>query len=122
VGHGQKFWRAIRVKFEGLGESGNDHTIYVSVLGEDGKRVDGKKLHLIGESSGLTEYPDEKSADDVCNCNYNYPMYGDGYDVSIEDQYPSDTVAGMCMCGIKNVYSHKAHVNFRVTFQLVTNP
>ncbi len=122
VAHGQKFWRAIRVKFEGLGESGNDHTLYVKVLGEDGKRVDGKKLHLTGEASGLSEYPDEKTADDPCDCNYNYPMYGDGYDVTIDSQYPSDTVAGMCMCGIKNVYPHKAHVNFRVVFQLVTNP
>ena len=114
VAHGQKFWRAISVKFEDISESGNDHTIYVKVLGEDGKRVDGKKAHLTSVG-GLSEYPDEKPANDLCDCNYNYPMYGDGYGFNIEDQFPSDKVSGMIM-------PMRRHVNYRVTFQLTTNP
>jgi hypothetical protein len=114
VAQGQKFWRVIKVKFEDINESGNDHTIYVKVLGEDCLRVDGKKLHLTSEG-GLSEYPEEKPAGDLCDCNFDYPMYGDGYNVQIEDQYPSDMVAGMIM-------PMRRHVNYRITFQLSTQP
>ena len=117
VAHGQKFWRVIIVKFENIDESGNDHTIYVKILGEDGKRVDGKKLQVTSDTTGevFPDQPTEKSASDLCDCNYNYPLYGDGYDVKIIDQYPSDEVAGMIM-------PLRRHVNYRVTYQLVTNP
>lgn len=114
VAHGQKFWRAVSVKFEDISESGSDHTIYVKVLGEDGKRVDGKKAHLTSVG-GLSEYPDEKPANDLCDCNFNYPMYGDGYGFNIEDQFPSDKVSGMIM-------PMRRHVNYRIIFQLTTNP
>ncbi len=117
VAHGQKFWRVIRVKFENIDESGNDHTIYVKILGEDGKRVDGIKLQVTSDTTGeaFPDQPTEKSASDLCDCNYNYPLYGDGYDVQIIDQYPSDKVAGMIM-------PLRRHVNYRITYQLVTNP
>jgi hypothetical protein len=121
VASGQKFWRAVRVRFEGQGESGNDHTIYVKILGEDGKRVEAKRVRLTS-AGGLNELMDAKTADDVCDCNASYPMFGDGYHANVEDDIPSDKVFGMCMCGIPNVYSHKAHVNFKITFQLVTMP
>ncbi len=121
VASGQKFWRATRVRFEGLGESGNDHTIYVKVLGEDGKRIETKRVRLTS-AGGLNEMMDAKTVDDVCDCNASYPMFGDGYNANVEDDIPSDKVFGMCMCGIPNVYSHKAHVNYKIIFQLVTMP
>ncbi len=114
VASGQKFWRVTIVKFEDVAESGNDHTIYVNVLDENGKRVNGKKLRLTSDG-GLSELLDEKPAEDLCNCNFNYPMFGDAYAVQIEDQYPSDKVAGMRM-------PLNQHVNYRVTFQLTTMP
>ncbi len=114
VSSGQKFWRAVSVKFEDVNESGNDHTIYVKVVDENGKRVDGKKAHMTTDG-GLSEYPEEKPAGDMCNCNFNYPMFGDGYGFTIEDQFPSDSVAGMRM-------PLNRHVNYRVTFQLTTMP
>jgi CRP-like cAMP-binding protein len=114
VSSGQKWWRAVSVKWEDINESGNDHTIYVKVLDETGKRIEGKKAHLTSVG-GLSEYPDEKPASDLCDCNYNYPMYGDGYAFNIEDQFPSDKVTGMIMP------MHR-HVNYRVTFQLTTMP
>ncbi len=114
VSSGQKWWRAVYVRWEDINESGNDHTIYVKVLDENGKRIEGKKAHLTS-TGGLSEYPDEKPASDLCDCNYNYPMYGDGYAFNIEDQYPSDKVSGMIMP------MHR-HVNYRVTFQLTTMP
>ncbi len=114
VVHGQKYWRVIKVKFENIDESGNDHTIYVKVIGENCERVNGKRL-LVTSVGGLWEYPDEKSIGDMCNCNFNYPMYGDSYNVQIEDQYPSDIMAGMIM-------PMRRHVNYRITFQLTINP
>ncbi|MBI5653922.1 MAG: cyclic nucleotide-binding domain-containing protein [Chloroflexi bacterium] len=114
VAKGQKFWYSISIKFENIDESGSDHTIYVKVLDESGKRAEGKKAHLTS-MGGLNEYPDEKPAGDMCECNFNYPMYGDGYGFEIEDQYPSDKVIGMIM-------PMKRHVNYRVTFQLMTMP
>ncbi len=114
VAKGQKWWRAVSVKWEDVNESGNDHTIYVKVVDETGKRVEGKKAHLTG-TSGLSEYPDEKPANDLCDCNFNYPMYGDGYAFEIEDQFPSDKVSGMIM-------PMRRHVNYRITFQLTTMP
>ncbi len=114
VTSGQKWWRAVSVKFEDINESGNDHTIYVKVIDETGRRVNEKKAHLTSDG-GLSEYPGEKPAGDLCDCNFNYPMYGDGYAFSIEDQYPSDQVAGMRM-------PVSRHVNYRITFQLTTMP
>ena len=117
VGHGQKFWRAVKVKFENIDESGSDHTIYIKILDETGKRVSGKKLQVTSDTSGevYPDQPTEKSADDMCDCNFNYPMYGDGYDVQIIDGIPSDKVGGMVM-------PMRRHVNYKITFQLVTNP
>ena len=117
VAHGQKFWRVIKVKFENIDESGNDHTIYIKILGEDGKRVDGKKLQVTSDTTGelFPDQPVEKSEGDMCDCNFSYPLYGDGYDVQIIDQYASDKVAGMIM-------PLRRHVNYKITYQLVTNP
>jgi hypothetical protein len=115
VSSGQTWWRAVSVRFEDINESGNDHTIYVKVVDETGKRVEGKKAHLTSDGQGLSEYPEEKPAADLCDCNFNYPMYGDGYAFNIEDQYPSDKVKGMRM-------PLSRHVNYRVTFQLTTMP
>ena len=107
----------MKVKFENIDESGNDHTIYVKILDENGKRVDGQKLAVTSDTSGETfpDQPGEKSADDMCDCNYSYPLYGDGYDVQIIGDLPSDKVAGMIM-------PMRRHVNYKITYQRVTNP
>lgn len=117
VGRCQKYWRVTVVKFENIDESGNDHTIYVKIQDANGKRIDGVKLAVTSDTSGelFADQPTEKSASDMCDCNYNYPMYGDGYNVQITDGTPSDKVAGMIM-------PLRRHVNYKITFQLVTNP
>lgn len=116
VARGQKFWRITSVVFEDITESNNDHTIYVMIRDENGKRTEAK-IRAWGEGSG--DYPAEsipqKSADDMCNCNYSVFMYGDGYSVKIIDQYPSDQASGMVM-------PMKRHVNYKITFQLTTQP
>ncbi len=110
----QKFWRVVVVKFEDISQSGNDHTIYVKVLDENGNRATGERLHVTSWG-GLSEYPNEKPAGDLCNCNFDFPMWGDAYSVHIDGALPSDTMAGMIM-------PMKRHVNYRITFQRVLNP
>jgi CRP-like cAMP-binding protein len=114
VARGQKFWRITKVAFEDIAESGNDHTIYVMIKDENGKRADAK-LKWWGEGSGDLPDQPQKSAEDMCNCNYGLFMYGDGYGIKIVDQYPSDQATGMIM-------PMKRHVNYRVYYQLTTMP
>jgi hypothetical protein len=116
VAHGQKFWYVKSLKFEDITESSNDHTIYVKIYDESGKRTSAK-IRAWGEGSG--DYPadaiPEKSADDMCDCNYGVFMYGDGYSIQVVSEYPSDIVSGMIM-------PMRRHVNYKIQFQLVTNP
>jgi hypothetical protein len=116
---GQKFWRIVRVKFEGKGESSDTHNVFVKTFGEDGKRVDGKKLRTNPPMDKL----EEKQASDICDCNFTVDVFtGGAPDISIDDQYPSETMVGMCLCGIKDVFRGHAHVNYRLIYQLVTMP
>ncbi len=110
----ETYWRIVRVRFEDIDESGNDHTIYVKVLDETGNRASGVPMHLTSVG-GLSEYPAEKLAGDLCDCNYDYPMFGDGYAVQLDAGIPSDKVEGMIM-------PMQRHVNYRITFQRTRMP
>jgi CRP-like cAMP-binding protein len=114
VASGQKFWRITKVVFEDVAESGNSHSIYVMLRDENGKRTEAK-IKWWGEGSGDMPDDPQKSADDVCNCNYALYMYGDSYGVMVSDQYPSDKATGMLM-------PMKRHVNYRIWYQLTTMP
>ena len=121
VDHGQTYWRLIRMKFEDAGkESGNDHTIYVSLIDEHGQRVNDKVIEVQWDQSGAVEsqrlsISDQKPKGDYCQCNYNWPMYGAGYRVRVADSIPSDMARNMIM-------PEHRHVNYRLTFQRVVMP
>jgi hypothetical protein len=121
VDHGQQFWRLVDMTFQDAGqESGNDHTIYIKLIDENGARVSDKAVEVSWDESGAIEIQrlslsDEKPKGDYCDCNYNWPMYGAGYRVRVDDSIPSDKVYGMIM-------PMKRHVNYRLTFQRVTMP
>lgn len=121
VSRGQSYWRLIRMKFEAAGqESGNDHTIYITLLDEQGNRVEDKVVEVSWDESGAVEtqrlsISDQKPKGDYCDCNYNWPMYGGGYRVRVDDALPSDKAYGMIM-------PMKRHVNYRLTFQRVMMP
>jgi hypothetical protein len=114
VARGQKFWHITKVVWEDISESGNDHTIYVMIKDESGKRVD-VKLKAWGEGAGPIDKLDQKTADDMCQCNYGIDMWGDGYGVQVDNQYPSDQATGMIM-------PMRRHVVYKVYFQLTTMP
>lgn len=121
VSSGQTYWRLIRMKFQDAGqESGNNHNIYITLLDEQGKRVDDKVVEISWDESGATEVQrfsisDQKPKGDYCECNYDWPMYGAGYRVRVDDAAPSDQPYGMIMP------MHR-HVNYLLTFQRVVVP
>ncbi len=121
VPSGQQFWRLVDMVFQDAGqESGNDHTIYIKLIDENGVRVADKVVEISWDESGAVEVQrltlaDQKPKGDYCDCNYNWPMYGAGYRVRVDDSIPSDKAYGMIMP------MHR-HVNYRLTFQRVTMP
>lgn len=121
VAPGQSFWKLVKMKFDDAGqESGNDHTIYVTLMDEGGNRVEDKVIVVMWDQNGAVEnirlsVTDQKPRGDYCGCNYNWPMYGAAYRVKVDDSIPSDLVVGMYMPG------HR-HVNYRLTFQRVVQP
>lgn len=121
VSSGQEFWRLVKMQFQDAGaESGNDHTIYISIVDENGSRVKDASVIVSWDDAGKVQtqrlgIPDEKPAGDFCKCNYNWPMYGAGYRVKIDGSLPSDQVYGMIM-------PEHRHVNYLITFQRVIMP
>lgn len=121
VTSGQQYWRLTDMVFQDAGqESGNDHTIYIKLLDENGLRVGDKVVEISWDESGAIEIQrlslaDQKPKGDYCDCNYNWPMYGAGYRVRVDDSIASDKAYGMIMP------MHR-HVNYRLTFQRVTMP
>jgi CRP-like cAMP-binding protein len=121
VSSGQAYWRLVDMVFQDAGqESGNDHTIYIKLIDENGARVNDKVVEISWDESGAIEIQrlslaDQKPKGDYCDCNYNWPMYGAGYRVRVDDAIPSDRVYGMIMP------MHR-HVNYRLTFQRVIMP
>jgi hypothetical protein len=119
VQSGQAFWRVTKVQFEDYNESNMNHNIYVTILDENGKRLEDQTIVIQYDDGGLkTERKgigDQKPNGDYCNCNYDYPMYGAAYTVWIDGNTPSDKVHGMIMP------MHR-HVNYRVWFQRVVMP
>ena len=114
---GQKFWRVTKVVFEDVSESNNDHTVYVMIKDDGGKRTEAKlKVWYDGDGGvDISSEQEQKSASDMCNCNYGIGMYGGAYGVQINEGIPSDAATGMIM-------PLKRHVNYRVYFQLATMP
>ncbi len=121
VQSGQTFWRLVKMQFQDAGvESGNDHTIYISIIDENGQRVSDQTAVVSWDQSGSVEIQhlglaDQKPQGDYCNCNYNWPMYGAGYRVKVDGALPSDEAYGMIM-------PEHRHVNYLLTFQRVVMP
>jgi hypothetical protein len=110
---GQVYWRVVSVVFENIDQSGSDHSIYARIIDETCNRLFGVPLYVYSDTTGemFPDQPTEQPAGAVCNCNYMYPMWGDGYDIILP--YPSDEMAGMIM-------PLRRHVNYRIVFQRTT--
>jgi hypothetical protein len=125
VSSGQKYWRLAKAVYC---DSNDDHdycrdlpgggvgtSTYIILINSAGARVKGVPIALT-TSDGKVTIPDEKSASDMCNCNYSYES--DGSQVKVNDG-ASDKMSGMSLYSVKAHLSN-FHVRYFLTFQLVT--
>lgn len=114
---GQQYWRLVKAYWQNKEESGNDHTIYINVLDENGARIVGQLVEIRWSEGALTVRTEDKPPYEYAA---NFPMYGTlgSYSVSIPG-LPSDTVVGMGMGTVEQPH-FTIHTNFLLTFQRVT--
>jgi len=114
---GQQYWRLIELRWQDGQESGSDHTIYIEVLDEAGRRIVGQPVEVRWAGGSLTILVEDKPAPVYGG---NFPMYNTlgSYSVSIPG-LPSDTVVGLGMGTIEQP-SFTIHTNFFLTFKRVT--
>lgn len=112
VAAGQIYWRVVKVKFENIDESQNDHSIYIRTLDENCNIIHQTAFAWWGIGSGSLPTQSEQPPGDICDCNYRLVMYGDSYGVKLLG-LPSDWVDGMIM-------PMRRHVNYRITYQRTT--
>jgi CRP-like cAMP-binding protein len=114
--HGQFYWRLMSLRWQNGEESGNDHTIYVEVLDENGVRVVGQPVDIKWADGSQQVLIEDKPAPIY---GANFPMYGTlgSYTVSIPG-LPSDAAVGMGM-GTPEQPAFTIHTNFFLTFKKV---
>jgi hypothetical protein len=113
---GQSYWRLVKAYWQNKEQSGNDHTIYVEVLDENGSRIVGQPVEIRWQDGSLTVTTENKAQYDW---PANFPMYGTlgSYAVSVGG-LPSDTIVGLGM-GTPEQPAFTIHTNFILTFQRV---
>jgi CRP-like cAMP-binding protein len=113
---GQWYWRLIRARWQSKEESGNDHTIYIEVLDENGGRKVGQPVEVRWQDGSLTVVTEDKPQNEYPT---NFPMYNTlgSYAVSVAG-LPSDTIVGLGM-GTAEQPNFTIHTNFFLTFQKV---
>lgn len=99
---GQRVWRLTEALWEDPREARGLHHVFVRVLDEAGRPVDGVEVIL--------KWPDGSSSTRTHSGEANFPLYGPlgEYTVSLEGN--SDRVVGLGL-------PRKHHVNYRLTFQ-----
>jgi CRP-like cAMP-binding protein len=113
---GQHFWRLIRARWQNKEEAGNDHTIYIEVLDENGNRMVGQSVEVRWQDGSLTLVTEDKPQNEY---PANFPMYNTlgSYAVKMAG-LPSDTIVGLGM-GTAEAPDFTIHTNFFLTFQKV---
>ncbi len=114
---GQQYWRLVKVRWQDKNESGNDHTIYIELLDENGSRIIGHPIEIRWEGGSLVVKTENKPPNEY---PANFPMYNTlgSYSVSVPG-LPSDTIVGLGL-GTPDAPDFTIHTNFLLTFQRVT--
>jgi CRP-like cAMP-binding protein len=114
---GLTYWRLVKVIWQDQFESGNDHTIYVEVLDENGNRIVGQPVEVRWSDGSQTVLTEDKPP---CDYPANFPMFATlgSYAVRVGGDLPSDTLVGMGM-GTAEHRHVNFHTNFLLTFQRV---
>jgi CRP-like cAMP-binding protein len=113
---GQWYWRLVKVRWQSKEESGNDHTIYIELLDENGGRVVGQPVEVRWQDGSLTVVTEDKPPNEY---PANFPMYNTlgSYSVNAAS-LPSDTIVGLGM-GTADQPNFTIHTNFFLTFEKV---
>jgi hypothetical protein len=111
---GQSYWRLAKAYWQNKEESGNDHTIYIEVLDENGSRITGQPVEIQWQDGNLVVTTEDKPPYEY---PANFPMYGTlgSYQVRIGG-LPSDTITGLGMGTIEQP-AFTIHTNFLLTWQ-----
>ena len=125
VAPGQKYWRIVKAVYC---DSNDEHDYcqnlpggplgtdtYVSLIGAGGERASAP-LSIVNASDGKVLDMAEKSASDMCNCNYSWQS--NGFTVQVVGA-PSDKISGMALFSVKARLSNW-HVRYFITYQLLT--
>jgi hypothetical protein len=104
----QHFWRVISATGPHFGSG--QHTIFVDVLGLEGRRVGGIPVLLY--NGGEHRKPTEPHKDPDYALDFPIFAGGNAYGVKIDDGQPSDAVFGMGLVPFRD------HASFKLIFRL----
>ena len=128
VAPGQKYWHLVKALYcdqedtrnncPNLPGGGKGTSIYVMLTSASGARASSPLIvtKADGSRAGVDDMGPEKSATDMCDCNYAWEADGSTFQV---DGAPSDKVSGLALYSV--AYKRdRFHVRYFLTFQLVT--
>ncbi len=118
---GQRFWHLAKALYcdsndernncPNLPGGGTGTSTYVMLIDAGGNRTTAPLI-----INGSLSNEEQKSADDVCGCNYTFP----DSDASIQiGGLPSDTISGLALYSVKTGLNHY-HVRYFLWFQSLT--
>jgi hypothetical protein len=129
VAPGQKYWHLARALYCDDRDTRNDcpnlpggdtgTNIYVMLIGAGGWR-ESAPLKVVKDDGSLATVDDlgpEKSADDMCRCNYSF--IANHWPIQVGGAYPSDKISGLGLYSVR-MKIQNAHTRYYLTFQLVT--
>ncbi len=121
---GQKYWRIVKAVYC---DSNDEHdycqdqpggltgtSTYIMLIGSGGWR-ESAPVSVVS-SNGKTLELAEKTATNMCNCNYDFES--NGYTIQVLGA-PSDKIGGMALYSVKAKLAN-FHVRYFITFQLLT--
>lgn len=105
---GRHFWQVISATGPHFGSG--QHTIFVDVLGLEGRRVGGIPVLLY--NGGEARKPTEVNKDPAYALDFPIFAGGNAYGIRIDDGQPSDAVFGM------GLVPFQPHASYKVIFRL----
>lgn len=128
VAPGQKFWHLARAQYCDDRDTRNNcpnlpggdtgTNIYISLIDAGGNRISGSLIVKKDANTQATvdDLGPEKSASDLCSCNYSY--LANQWPIQVAG-YPSDTMSGLGLYSVR-MRLPQAHTRYYLTFQLLT--
>jgi hypothetical protein len=117
----QKYWRVVGVHHLTGSENMGNHHVYVDVLDEEGRRINGSRLILTQDGAAPVFAVVDKPANEA---GTNFPMWSSTRaTVAVQDALPSEAVMGLRSDhadeGVGNTWGHHS---FYIVFQRATKP